>query len=133
MNRADMTCRRARDPRSAAFASFLARVLASLLLAASLAGPTASSADQRDPRLGELFAALAEVSDLGEALAVEATIWRLWLKAEDSTLDEIMARGVRAMNANRLSDAVERFTELIRAAPDFAEAWNKRGDGCTTS
>ena len=122
MNRADMTCGRG----SVAFASLLARVLASLLVAVSFAGPTTSPADQRDPRLGELFAALAEVSDLGEALAVEAAIWRLWLKAEDSTLDEIMARGVRAMNANRLNDAVDRFTELIRAAPDFAEAWNKR-------
>ena len=30
------------------------------------------------------------------------------------------------MNTNRLDDAVERFTELIAAAPNFAEAWNKR-------
>ena len=126
MNRADMTCRGAPARKFHRFASFLARVLASLLLVVSLAGPTPSSADQRDPRLGELFAALAEVSDLGEALAVEAAIWHIWLKAEDSTLDEIMTRGVRAMSANRLNDAVERFTELIRAAPDFAEAWNKR-------
>ena len=97
-----------------------------LVLVGLLAGPGHSSADQRDPRLGELFAALAEVRDTGEALTVEAAIWQIWLDGGDSALNALMARGIRAMNANRLNDAAARFTDLIRAAPEFAEAWNKR-------
>ena len=104
----------------------LARACASVLLAAWLVCPMSAAADQRDPRLGDLFAALAEASDAATALATEAAIWHIWLDGGDPTLDDLMARGVRAMHANRLSDAAGRFTELIHAAPAFAEAWNKR-------
>ena len=103
-----------------------ARALAAVLLAASLAGATDAAADQRDPRLTELFTALAEVPGTAQALRIEGAIWSIWLDGGDPALNEIMARGVEAMHASRLRDAAERFTELILAAPEFAEAWNKR-------
>ena len=104
----------------------LARMLAGALLAASLAGPMSAAADQQDPRLGELFAALAEAPDPAKALAIESDVWRIWMDGAEPALNAIMAQGVQAMRANRLRDALERFTELILAAPMFAEAWNKR-------
>ncbi|MCY4286483.1 MAG: tetratricopeptide repeat protein [Thiotrichales bacterium] len=104
----------------------LARTLAGALLAVSLAGPMSAVADQRDPRLEDLFAALSEVPDPEAALGIEAAIWRIWLDGGDSTLNELMGRGIVAMRANRFRDAAERFTDLILAAPMFAEAWNKR-------
>ena len=96
------------------------------LLAVALAGPPDAAADQRDPRLPGLLAALAEASDPEQALPIEGAIWGIWLDGGDRALNELMARGVEAMGANRLRDAAERFTELILAAPEFAEAWNKR-------
>ena len=104
----------------------LARAFATVLLAVWLAGPMDAVADQQDPHLPELFGALVEAPDLATALPIEAAIWHIWLDGGDSALNDLMARGVQAMNANRFEDAVGRFTELIHAAPTFAEAWNKR-------
>lgn len=104
----------------------LARTLAGVLLAISLAGPMSAVADQRDPQLEDLFIALSEVPDPESALGIEAAIWRIWLDGGDSTLNGLMGWGIAAMHANRFRDAAERFTELILAAPMFAEAWNKR-------
>ncbi len=114
------------DRRETAPVGGLVRVLAGMLLVVLLAGPMSSIADQRDPRLGELFVALAGAPDAAAALAIEATIWQIWLDGGDSTLNELMVQGIEAVSANRLRDAVGRFTDLILAAPAFAEAWNKR-------
>ena len=102
----------------------LARVLAGVVAATLLAA--AVSADQQDPRLGDLFVALSEAPDSGAALAIETEIWRIWLDGGDSELNELMVQGIEAMSARRFRDAAGRFTELILAAPAFAEAWNKR-------
>ena len=95
-------------------------------MAVALAGPMCAAADQQDPRLGELFVALAEAPDSRTALGIEADIWQLWLDGGDAALNELMVRGVEAMNERRFPDAAGRFTDLIHAAPAFAEAWNKR-------
>ena len=118
--------RRIGDVLAAAPGAHLARVLASIFVAASLAGPMAASADQQDPRLGELFVALSEAPDSSAALTIETTIWRIWLDGGDSDLNGLMVQGIEAMSAQRFRDAAGRFTELILAAPAFAEAWNKR-------
>ena len=102
----------------------LARVCASMVAAILLAATV--SADQQDPRLGKLFVALSEAPDSGAALAIETEIWRIWLDGGDSELNELMVQGIEAMSARRFRDAAGRFTELILAAPAFAEAWNKR-------
>ena len=102
------------------------RILAGALLAAALSMPSTSASDQTDPRLGELFVELAGERDPERVLTAEAAIWRIWLDGGEPSLNEGMARGILAMNTNRFDDAVERFTELIAAAPNFAEAWNKR-------
>ena len=102
------------------------RILAGALLAAALAVPSMSASDQTDPRLGELFVELAGERDPERILTAETAIWRIWLDGGEPSLNEGMARGIHAMNTNRFDDAVERFTELIAAAPNFAEAWNKR-------
>ena len=107
--------------------AYLARVLGGALLAVSLAGgATDAAADQQDPRLGELFVALAEAPDSSTAVTIEAAIWQVWLDGGDAALNELMVQGIEAMNARRFRDAVGRFTALIDSAPAFAEAWNKR-------
>ena len=113
-------------PAVASGSRLVSLVLACLWLAAALAGSMAAAADQRDPRLEELFIALSAAPDPESALGIEGAIWRIWLDGGDSTLNELMGEGIAAMSTNRLRDAAGRFTDLILAAPGFAEAWNKR-------
>ena len=117
---------RAGDGRPIAFGATLSGICAWFVLVAFLAVPAGTTADQRDPRLGDLFVSLAGAPDAGRALGIEAAIWQIWLDGGKPALNEMMARGIDAMNANRFRDAVERFSELIAAEPSFAEAWNKR-------
>jgi tetratricopeptide (TPR) repeat protein len=83
-------------------------------------------ADQRDSRLPPLFDRLLAAADPREAALVEQSIWAIWTGAGDEKLDGLMERGLRAMNARDARAALAAFDELVEAAPEFAEAWNKR-------
>lgn len=99
-------------------------LLAATLVLALCAGPAAAAQD--DPRLDALFARLVATQDEAEAQVIESFIWTIWLEAHDDTLNQIMAQGTRDMQVGDLDSAIDRFTNLIEMAPDFAEAWNKR-------
>jgi tetratricopeptide (TPR) repeat protein len=90
-----------------------------------LAAPGAR-ADQTDPRLDILFDQLQQVAETGEARAIEAEIWRIWIASGDPELDARMAEGMGAMGARDYPHALAEFSAIVDAAPDFAEGWNKR-------
>ena len=84
-------------------------------------------ADQKDPRLPELFERLKLATDAKTAQLTASDIWRIWLeKPDNERLSRLLRKGTEQMNAGRLLEAENLFTEVIHAAPDFAEAWNKR-------
>jgi tetratricopeptide (TPR) repeat protein len=56
----------------------------------------------------------------------ERGLWLLWSRSGDAEIDQVMARGVEAMESGNLATAVKLFTEVTRRKPDFAEGWNKR-------
>ena len=56
----------------------------------------------------------------------EQGLWLLWSRSGDAALDILMAEGGEAMQAGRYKDAVDKFTSVIKAKPQFAEGWNKR-------
>ena len=56
----------------------------------------------------------------------EAAIWAIWSRCGDKATDQLFLRGVAQMRGGDLDKALEIFTEVIAARPDFAEAWNKR-------
>jgi tetratricopeptide (TPR) repeat protein len=56
----------------------------------------------------------------------EQGLWLLWSRSGDAQIDALMARGAEHMQAGRHADAVNAFTSVIRARPDFAEGWNRR-------
>ena len=56
----------------------------------------------------------------------EQGLWLLWSRSGDPSLDELMARGVEAMQAGRHAEALGLFSEVIKRKSDFAEGWNKR-------
>ena len=60
------------------------------------------------------------------AATAEAILWRAWHRSGNPETDRLFRAGVDAMQQNRLAEAEQFFGELVRMAPDFAEAWNKR-------
>ena len=75
--------------------------------------------------LPALFTALRDRDDLVRALS-ESSIWQVWSRSGDSTVDGLFAAGVEQMNHGRAQAAIATFTEIITLKPDFAEGWNKR-------
>ena len=86
-----------------------------------------SKADQNDPRLPKLFESLKSATDAKTAQVTASDIWRIWSeKSDDKRIAELLRQGTEQMNAGQLRKAEKLFTLVINAAPDFAEAWNKR-------
>lgn len=56
----------------------------------------------------------------------EAALWRIWSRSGDRAIDALQLRGVEQMEAGRLAEAAQTFSEIIRRKPAFAEGWNKR-------
>jgi tetratricopeptide (TPR) repeat protein len=56
----------------------------------------------------------------------EAALWAMWCRSGRSDHDALLAEGVTAMGRRDFEGAIAIFTRLVDAAPDWAEAWNKR-------
>lgn len=100
------------------------RLVFSLVLLFALAAPV--QATQADPQLDALFSRLQATTDDGEGEALQQAIWMAWTRTDDQAAARMMAIGIIAMGQDRLDDALSTFDALVEAAPDFAEAWNKR-------
>jgi len=97
-----------------------------LFLTAAMAAVSPGSARQDDSRLNALFERLQATDDGIEARAIEATIWHIWIEADDPAADALMMQGIAAMNGGDLRTALAAFDAVTRQVPDFAEGWNKR-------
>lgn len=102
------------------------RQLALLWVAVLLLAGAPAQADQTDPALDGLFAALKADDGSEIAPAVTQEIWERWLEAGSAEINERVQVGVIAMNAGYLKVAENAFDEVIRKAPNYAEGWNKR-------
>ena len=83
-------------------------------------------ASQTDARLDALFLRLASPEEAVDLARSENAIWQIWLESHDEVVDRRMAGGIRAMNRRELPQALAHFDAAVEAAPEFAEAWNKR-------
>jgi tetratricopeptide (TPR) repeat protein len=64
--------------------------------------------------------------DRARAARAEAALWAMWCRSGRLELDAQLTEATAAME-RREFDAAERvLTRLVEAAPDWAEAWNKR-------
>lgn len=97
--------------------SLLALILLSLSLNAA--------ADQSSDRLDRLFANLQETHDADVAAGITRDIWQTWHESSDPQVSDLMEEGVSALLRRQYSRALDRFTRVTHAAPDFAEGWNK--------
>jgi len=95
-----------------------------LLLLTSIGQP--GLADQTDPRLDNLFAALKTSHSTLQAKRIETAIWHVWTHHANPDIAGAMTRGMNLMESGHLAAAETLFTALIDRDPNFAEAWNKR-------
>mmetsp|Transcript_41361 Transcript_41361/g.96553 ORF Transcript_41361/g.96553 Transcript_41361/m.96553 type:complete len:504 (-) Transcript_41361:157-1668(-) len=76
-----------------------------------------------------LFRILREVVGVDAAelrQAADEALWHVWHQTDDEDAAEMMRTGRRYMEGDRISEALQLFTELVQESPSFAEAWNKR-------
>ena len=87
--------------------------------------PNALRADQTDPRLDNLFAAMADATNEHQSVQAEQQIWEIWLQHGDAEIQERFDKGVAAMDRDPAL-ALALLTNLTIDVPEFAEVWNKR-------
>ena len=75
--------------------------------------------------LPQLAAALRDSDEVVRENA-ESSMWQVWSRSGDPTIDRLFATGLEQMNARQGEQAVETFSEIIRRKREFAEGWNKR-------
>ena len=83
-------------------------------------------ADQNDARLEDLFKILSKTESDVQINAVTSSIWDIWHKTNDPSIEADFYRGLESMRTGDLLMAVAFFTRVIEKNPNFAEGWNKR-------
>ena len=96
------------------------------VLAVAVHACGAAHADQKDPRLNDLFAKLKSATGYLVGRTIEQQIWAIWLQSDNAEVTKLMGDGVEAMNNQDYKTALTDFTRITELAPDFAEGWNKR-------
>lgn len=64
--------------------------------------------------------------DLGTRLSAESVLWHIWSRSGNAAVDNMLNEGKSHLKNEAYEEAVERFTEVIEAAPEFAEGYNQR-------
>jgi Tfp pilus assembly protein PilF len=77
------------------------------------------------PFLDALFRRLAASNSM-EAGATEDLIWNVWMDHPHRAAAQALELATRDIAARRYDIAETRLAQLLRRAPDFAEAWHKR-------
>ena len=98
------------------------------------------------PHEGERRAGLARLAEIGTGADVpymlgllhdyddtvrgmaEQALWGLWLRPNDTTANRMFQTSITLIQANDIEQAIAQLDEIIAYKPEFAEAWNKRGD-----
>ncbi|UCH46657.1 MAG: tetratricopeptide repeat protein [Betaproteobacteria bacterium] len=58
----------------------------------------------------------------------EQALWGLWLRANDRGVNNLLQNSIVMIQQKEIAQAIEKLDEIIAYKPEFAEAWNKRGD-----
>ena len=83
--------------------------------------------DNHQKEIDKLFIQLKRAIDFENSKKIEDKIWDLWVThPSKNSLTKLLADGSSAMMDNKLDTAYNKFTEVIKLDPNWAEAWNKR-------
>ncbi len=58
----------------------------------------------------------------------EQALWGLWLRSNDGTVNRLFLSSIALIQDEEIEQAIEKLDAIIAYKPEFAEAWNKRGD-----
>ena len=135
-----------------AFRSILFAASLAFLVTQVLAGDLGPLSRERalgqldSPHVGERREGLARLAEIGtqadvpymlqrlhddEAIVrgmAEQALWGLWLRPNDTTASRMFQTSVALIQQNDIEQAIVQLDEIIAYKPEFAEAWNKRGD-----
>ena len=64
--------------------------------------------------------------DPGMRFNVEQALWTIWFRSGNESVDATLREGAQSIKKERYGDAIEKLTEVIRVAPEFAEGYNQR-------
>jgi len=85
------------------------------------------NASEQATKLDKLFLKLQTEKKINVAFEIEEKIWKIWTThPSKNELTELMQYGSRLMNEEKLIEAIQVFSEIIRLDPSWAEGWNKR-------
>ena len=87
---------------------------------------TTSEMNNQQIRLEELFQQLRTTESQAEIELLQADIWQVWLDTGEPESNQWMAQGLTAMSDQEYDEAIDLFTQIIEAHPQYAEGWNKR-------
>jgi tetratricopeptide (TPR) repeat protein len=74
-----------------------------------------------------VMAALWDEEPLIRGMA-EQVVWGIWMRTDDPVVDPMFQTSLRMIIEDEPAQAVETLNEVIALKPEFAEAWNRRGD-----
>lgn len=100
------------------------RVAFAALLLALLPVQGTVLAAQDDPRLNDLFAALAKAPSAEMAAPIEAEIGSIWTQSKSATTELLLARGAAMLESGDVDVAYKLMQTVTALDPDFAEGWN---------
>jgi len=74
-----------------------------------------------------LLAALWDEEELIRGMA-EQSVWGIWMRTDDSVADPLFQSGMLLIAQDDPEAAIEKLNQVIELKPEFAEAWNRRGN-----
>ncbi|MGH8758966.1 MAG: tetratricopeptide repeat protein [Burkholderiales bacterium] len=74
-----------------------------------------------------LLAALWDDEELIRGMAEQA-VWGIWMRTDDPAADPLFQTGIQLLIEDHPAQALANFNQVIALKPEFAEAWNRRGD-----
>ena len=74
-----------------------------------------------------LLAALWDEEELIRGIA-EQSVWGIWMRTDDPVADPLFQTGMQLIAGDDPHAAIEKLNQVLELKPDFAEAWNRRGN-----
>eukprot|EP01037_Dinobryon_pediforme_P012076 gene12076-12166_t len=86
----------------------------------------AEAARSHPAELNQLFNQLAHAQSAEETVRLQVQIEHVWIKGDGPTLDLLMSRALVTVESQNYDVALNLLNHVLKLAPDWAEAWNKR-------
>ncbi|MEP3430558.1 MAG: tetratricopeptide repeat protein [Roseibium sp.] len=85
-----------------------------------------NDADETESKLDQLYAELSETAGPATRERVTRKIRALWMNSGSDTVDVLMSRSGKAIQADNHALALDLLDVVVILKPSFAEGWNRR-------